>query len=54
MNILRWIKNLLVCNHDWQHIDTIKEQNLRGGYEHWSDVYVCKKCGKYRSEEMAR
>lgn len=49
--MMHWLKQLLFCKHEFEFIETIEEQNLRGGYDHLSQIYVCKICGKREVRE---
>ena len=53
MDALRKLFEKFFCNHRWVYSNTVKEQNLRAGYKHWSEVYVCEKCGKHKTVELS-
>ena len=47
MKFLEFLKRLFVpCEHTFVFVETIEEQNLRGGYPHKSRIYQCTKCPK--------
>ena len=41
-----------ICKHNFVFLRSINEQNLRGGYEHISEIYICEKCNKQETREM--
>jgi hypothetical protein len=45
----KWL--LGICNHRFIFHSSVEEQNLRGGYDHTSHIYVCSKCGKREVRE---
>ncbi len=50
-----WIDRLIgniFCKHEWVFERRIREQNLRGGYNHWSNLSNCKHCGRHKVEEV--
>lgn len=51
-----WFVRLLeligFCQHRWEFERRIREQNLRYGYRHQSDIYHCSKCNRYKTEEV--
>lgn len=49
---VQWLKDLLLCQHDWVLIDTVQEQNLRTGHVHWSNIYHCRICGKHETRDI--
>ena len=40
------------CKHQWVFEKRIKEQNLRGGYSHFSNVLHCTRCRKMQTLEI--
>ncbi len=51
--VLSFLKKLFrVCDHDYMFMELIHESNIRTGHAHWSNVYSCKKCGKYQTVEL--
>jgi len=40
------------CSHNWEYQRTVREQNLRGGYAHDSELYKCVVCEKWKTVEL--
>ncbi len=45
--IFAYLKSLVWCNHEWEHVRHTTDFDLSCGFEHVSEIYKCSKCGKY-------
>jgi hypothetical protein len=51
--LLRILERLgFYCRHQDDFVKLIQEQHIRSGYAHWSNIYKCRKCGRYRTDEI--
>lgn len=50
--LLERVKAFLWCEYDWVFIKHIDDRNLRYGYEHKSDVFMCSKCYRFKTVEL--
>ena len=50
--LISWLKKVFLCDHQWILKDTIQEQNLRSGHQHWSNIYQCGVCGKHETRDI--
>lgn len=52
MKLLTKIFRFFWCSHEWDFERRIREQNLRAGDKHQSDIYKCRICKRFRVEEV--
>lgn len=52
MSLLAKIKRWFWCDHQFEFERRIREQNIRLGYRHQSDIYKCKLCKRIRVDEV--
>ena len=52
MSFLQRVWDKIWCNHQWRYVDTVDDQDLRSGYKFWSNRYVCRRCGRIKTEEL--
>lgn len=53
-NSLKRFVGSFKCEHEWLFMIRIREQNLRSGHRHYSNVYRCERCFKTKTVEQDR